>query len=170
MILHAAGCFRINYYTKLEEEKDGLNIYKLTNADGLRKSYGEFRGFECPLCYNLEKRKEIIDQYKEWQKKGYKGLSECYSNYDYNVKREDYADVFEFLEEFYKEIQDIKANYDEKIKAIEEKIEKKSNELKSLKAQLTELKSKKAQDDYQELMDYMKANNMSAGEVLSKLK
>ncbi|MBO6202312.1 protein kinase [Selenomonas ruminantium] len=63
-----------------------------------------------------------------------------------------------------------KANYDEKIKAIEEKIEKKSNELKSLKAQLTELKSKKAQDDYQELMDYMKANNMSAGEVLSKLK
>ena len=60
--------------------------------------------------------------------------------------------------------------YDEKIKAIEEKIEKKSNELKSLKAQLTELKSKKAQDDYQELMDYMKANNMSAGEVLSKLK
>ena len=63
-----------------------------------------------------------------------------------------------------------KANYDEKIKAIEEKIEKKSNELKSLKAQLTELKSKTAQDDYQELMDYMKANNMSAGEVLSKLK
>ncbi|MBE6093113.1 MAG: protein kinase [Selenomonas ruminantium] len=63
-----------------------------------------------------------------------------------------------------------KANYDEKIKAIEEKIEKKSNELKSLKAQLTELKSKKAQDDYQELMDYMKANNMSAGEVLNKLK
>lgn len=63
-----------------------------------------------------------------------------------------------------------KANYDEKIKAIEEKIEKKSNELKALKAQLTELKSKKAQDDYQELMDYMKANNMSAGEVLSKLR
>ena len=63
-----------------------------------------------------------------------------------------------------------KANYDEKIKAIEEKVEKKSNELKALKAQLTELKSKKAQDDYQELMDYMKANNMSAGEVLSKLK
>jgi uncharacterized protein YlxW (UPF0749 family) len=63
-----------------------------------------------------------------------------------------------------------KANYDEKIKAIEEKMEKKANELKALKAQLTELKSKKAQDDYQELMDYMKANNMSAGEVLSKLK
>ncbi len=63
-----------------------------------------------------------------------------------------------------------KANYDEKIKVIEEKIEKKSAELKALKAQVTELKSKKAQDDYQELMEYMKANNMSAGEVLSKLR
>ena len=29
--------FRINYYTKLEEKKYGLNIYKLTNADGLKK-------------------------------------------------------------------------------------------------------------------------------------
>ena len=63
-----------------------------------------------------------------------------------------------------------KANYDEKIKVIEEKIEKKAAEVKALKAQLTELKSKKAQDDYQELMEYMKANNLSAGEVLSKIK
>ena len=63
-----------------------------------------------------------------------------------------------------------KANYDEKIKVIEEKIEKKSAEMKALKAQLTEIKTKKAQDDYQELMEYMKVNNMSADEVLSKLK
>ena len=63
-----------------------------------------------------------------------------------------------------------KANYDEKIKVIEEKIEKKSAEIKALKAQLGELKTKKSQDDYQELMDYMKANNLSAGEVLSKIK
>ena len=63
-----------------------------------------------------------------------------------------------------------KANYDEKIKVIEGKIEKKSAEIKALKAQLGELKTKKSQDDYQELMDYMKANNLSAGEVLSKLK
>lgn len=63
-----------------------------------------------------------------------------------------------------------KANYDEKIKVIEEKIEKKSAEIKALKAQLGELKTKKSQDDYQELMEYMKANNLSAGEVLSKIK
>ena len=63
-----------------------------------------------------------------------------------------------------------KANYDEKIKVIEEKIEKKSVEMKALKAQLTEIKTKKAQDDYQELMEYMKVNNMSADEVLSKLR
>lgn len=63
-----------------------------------------------------------------------------------------------------------KANYDEKIKVIEEKIEKKSAEIKALKTQLSELKTKKSQDDYQELMEYMKANNLSAGEVLSKIK
>jgi uncharacterized protein YlxW (UPF0749 family) len=63
-----------------------------------------------------------------------------------------------------------KANYDEKIKVIEEKIEKKAAEIKALKAQLGELKTKKYQDDYQELMKYMKANNLSAGEVLSKIK
>ena len=63
-----------------------------------------------------------------------------------------------------------KANYDEKIKVIEEKIEKKSAEIKALKTQLSELKTKKSQDDYNELMEYMKANNLSAGEVLSKIK
>ena len=67
----------------------------------------------CCIPCNQSKTDMAPYQYKEWQKKGYQGLSECYSNYDYNVKREDYADVFEFLEEFYKEIQDIKANYDE---------------------------------------------------------
>ncbi|BAL83022.1 hypothetical protein SELR_13140 [Selenomonas ruminantium subsp. lactilytica TAM6421] len=63
-----------------------------------------------------------------------------------------------------------KANYDEKIKAIEEKIEKKRAEIKTLKDQLDELKSKKAKDDYQELMEYMKTNNLSADEVLNKIK
>ena len=33
--LNAAGCCRIEYYTKLEEKKDGLFVYKLTNEDGL---------------------------------------------------------------------------------------------------------------------------------------
>lgn len=63
-----------------------------------------------------------------------------------------------------------KANYDEKIKVIEKKIEKKSAEIKALKTQLNELKTKKSQDDCQELMEYMKANNLSADEVLGKIK
>ena len=37
-----------------------------------------------------------------------------------------------------------KANYEEKINAIEAKIAKKQEELKSLKAQLSEIKAKKA--------------------------
>lgn len=63
-----------------------------------------------------------------------------------------------------------KANYEEKISAIEAKIEKKKEEIKSLKEQLAALQSKKAQNDYQELLDYMKNNNLSAGEVLSKIR
>ena len=63
-----------------------------------------------------------------------------------------------------------KANYDEKINAIEAKIAKKQEEVKALKAQLTELKSKKAQDDFKELTEYMTANNLSASEVLASIK
>ena len=63
-----------------------------------------------------------------------------------------------------------KAHYEEKISTIEAKIEKKKAEIKSLKDKLSALQSKKAQDDYQELLAYMKNNNMSAGEVLSKIR
>lgn len=63
-----------------------------------------------------------------------------------------------------------KANYEEKISTIEAKIEKKKEELKGLKEQLAALQSKKSQNDYQELLDYMKNNNISAGDVLSKIR
>lgn len=63
-----------------------------------------------------------------------------------------------------------KANYEEKIATIEAKIEKKKEEIKSLKDELVTLQSKKAQNDYQELLDYMKNNDLSAGEVLSKIR
>ncbi len=63
-----------------------------------------------------------------------------------------------------------KANYEEKISAIEAKIAKKQEELKALKAQVSDLKAKKAKDDYQELTDYMLANNLTAAEVLASIK
>ena len=111
--LKAAGCCRIEYYTKLEEKKDWLCVYKLTDEDGLKKDYEGIRGFECLLCYNFESRNEIKKQFEESKKRGFPRLSECYSNYNYNVERQDCADVFEVLENCYNEIQDIKANYDE---------------------------------------------------------
>ena len=67
--LTAAGFCRIEYYTKLEEKKDGLCVYKLTNEDGLKKGYESIRGFVCPLCNNFESRKEIKDQYEESKKR-----------------------------------------------------------------------------------------------------
>ena len=63
-----------------------------------------------------------------------------------------------------------KANYEEKINAIEAKIAKKQEELKSLKAQLSEIKAKKAQDDYKELTEYMQNDNLSASDVLASIK
>ena len=113
--LNAAGCCRIEYYTKLEEKKDGLSVYKLSNEDGLKRDFEGIRGFVCPLCNNhfVDNRKEINEQYEECTKKGFPRLSKCYSDYDYNVERQDCADVFELLENLYNEIQDIKANYDE---------------------------------------------------------
>ena len=63
-----------------------------------------------------------------------------------------------------------KANYEEKISAIEEKIVKKQEELKSLKKQLSDIKAKKAQDDYKALTEYMQNNNLSASDVLASIK
>ena len=63
-----------------------------------------------------------------------------------------------------------KANYDEKISVLEAKIEKKQSEIKALKAQVSELKAKKAKNDYQELTEYMLANNLTAEEVLACIK
>lgn len=63
-----------------------------------------------------------------------------------------------------------KANYEEKISAIEAKIAKKQSEIKALKKQVDELKSKKASDDYKALTEYMLANNLTAEEVLASIK
>ena len=63
-----------------------------------------------------------------------------------------------------------KANYEGKLSVIEAKIEKKHNEIKALKYQLSELKTKKAEDDYKELTEYMQANNLTAEEVLASIK
>ena len=61
-------------------------------------------------------------------------------------------------------------NYAEKISAIEAKITKKQSEIKTLKAQLSSLKNKKAADDYKALTEYMTANDLSASDVLEFIK
>jgi chromosome segregation ATPase len=61
-------------------------------------------------------------------------------------------------------------NYAEKISAIEAKIAKKQSEIKTLKAQLSSLKNKKAADDYKALTEYMTANDLSASDVLEFIK
>lgn len=60
-----------------------------------------------------------------------------------------------------------KANYDVKIEALQAKIAKKSEEIRELKEELAILEGKKEQDCFKELHDYMRANNMSADDVLA---
>ena len=62
------------------------------------------------------------------------------------------------------------ANYAAKIESLEAKVAKKQEELKTLKAQLEEVKAKKAQADYKELLDYMTENDISADTVLEAIK
>ena len=52
----------------------------------------------------------------------------------------------------------------------QEKIAKKQEELKGLKAQLEEVKAKKAQQDYKVLVEYMEQNNLTAEDVLGAIK
>lgn len=61
-------------------------------------------------------------------------------------------------------------NYDAKIAVIEEKLEKKKNEVKKLKEAFADLKEKKAKSDYKELLNYMTENEISAEQVLDTLK
>ncbi len=61
-------------------------------------------------------------------------------------------------------------NYDAKIAVIEEKLEKKKNEVKKLKEALADLKEKKVKSDYKELLNYMTENEISAEQVLDTLK
>ena len=63
-----------------------------------------------------------------------------------------------------------KANYEEKIATLQAKITKKQEELKTLKAQLDEVKTKKAQQDYKVLVEYMEQNNLTADDVLGAIK
>ena len=60
-----------------------------------------------------------------------------------------------------------KANYEEKIATLQAKITKKQE---TLKAQLDEVKTKKAQQDYKVLVEYMEQNNLTAEDVLGAIK
>ena len=52
----------------------------------------------------------------------------------------------------------------------ESKIEKKQSEIEILKAKAVELKAQKTKIDYQDLIDYMQANKLTAEEVLACIK
>ena len=62
------------------------------------------------------------------------------------------------------------ANYEEMISSIKTKIEKKKDQIKQLKAQIVVLEKQKADNAFKELADYIRANDITAEEVLALIK
>ncbi|MBQ3981338.1 MAG: hypothetical protein II631_04750 [Treponema sp.] len=62
------------------------------------------------------------------------------------------------------------ANYEQKIENITAKIEKKSEEIKALKAQLADLEAKKTRTDFKVLNEYLVNKGIAPEEALGKLK
>ena len=62
------------------------------------------------------------------------------------------------------------ANYEQKIENITAKIEKKSEEIKTLKAQLADHEAKKTRTDFKALNEYLVNKGVAPEEALGKLK
>ncbi len=62
-----------------------------------------------------------------------------------------------------------RTDYEGKINKINSKIENHQEAIKKLKAQLADLEAKKAEDDYKDLVEYMKENSLSATDVIAKI-
>ena len=61
-------------------------------------------------------------------------------------------------------------NYEQKVEAIKAKIEKKTEELKSLKADLSKLEDAKTKTDFKVLNEYLANKGIAPDEALGKLK
>ena len=62
------------------------------------------------------------------------------------------------------------ANYEQKIESIKEKINKKTEEIKALKAQVADLEAKKTRTDFKVLNEYLVNKSIAPEEALGKLK
>ena len=61
-------------------------------------------------------------------------------------------------------------NYEQKIESIKAKIDKKTEELKALKAQVADLEAKKTKTDFKVLNEYLVNKGVAPEEALGKLK
>lgn len=62
------------------------------------------------------------------------------------------------------------ANYEQKIESIKAKIDKKTEEIKALKAQVADLEAKKTKTDFKVLNEYLVNKGVAPEEALGKLK
>ena len=62
------------------------------------------------------------------------------------------------------------ANYDQKMDTLKQKIEKKTEELKNLKAEVAKLEEAKVKFDFKTLNEYLAGKGIAPDEALAKLK
>ena len=124
------GCLSMpNYWNKIEEKKDGLNVYRFEH-DYYGINY--LNNCVCPLCAE-PMSENIIKNLEELKNKGPQIIRELRKNYcdlvnetKYNFKKED-IDIFNKLEEIQIQIDDYLNQY-ENNKYFKYKCEKKNSE------------------------------------------
>lgn len=112
-------CFGIPIYSKLEEKRNGLDVYKIADNNAIYEHYDVYKNcydiitFYCPICDKLVKEKEITDAFEKMRNKGARRLKVLTKKYIDLISNLEEFDIFDSLEKIYLEIEDIKNNYDE---------------------------------------------------------
>ena len=117
MLISSTNCCKGNSeWLKLEEKKDGLDVYKYVHSNvdfAYNKSMGVNNfSFRCPLCnerLTMESDKEICDL----KNKGPQAITDLKEDYVNLVYNRDRIDIFKQLEEIANKIEDYSNQYDE---------------------------------------------------------
>ena len=109
----SSACLGVPTYTKLEEKKNGLDVYRPLDGSYIDKTYDTIT-YICPICNQLVKEKEMTSSFEKMLDKGGKRIKVLIKRYvELLVDSEEEVDIFDSLEKIYFEIEDIKNNYDE---------------------------------------------------------
>ena len=107
------ACLGIPKYSKLEEKKNGLDVYKPVDDSAIYSEHYEIISFFCPICNQVVREQEMTSSFKKMRDKGGERIKVLIKKYIELIINYEEADIFDSLEKIYLEVEDIKNNYDE---------------------------------------------------------